>query len=80
MKNKEKIKYKYESNIMRNANLSFCVWTNFILGITIKKDKINKPIVAIRPVKSKNSGKKLEANKVNELNKIITALVLFLVL
>ena len=66
--------------MIRNANLSSCVWTNLILGITIRNDKINKPMVAILPVRPKNSGKKLEANKVNELNKIIIAEVLFLVL
>ena len=66
--------------MIRNANLSSCVWTNLILGITIRNDKINNPVVAILPVRPKNSGKKLEANKVNELNKIIIAEVLFLVL
>lgn len=51
-----------------------------MLGITIKKAKINKLMVAILPVIPKYSGKKLEANNESELNKIMIAEVLFLAL
>ena len=67
-------RYKLKNNLRSLASL---VRQGLVRKVI---SKINKPMVAILPVKPKNSGKKLEANKVNELNNIIIAEVLFLVL